>query len=102
MQPLDDAELRKAMKNLPFWDAHEELSSEFRFEDFKQAMEFVNQLAELAEQRQHHPEITIDYDTVYVSLSTKDANDKITDKDVAMAHAIEDMVDSSDILSRFE
>ena len=51
-------------------------------------IEFVRQVAELAELVQHHPHITIDYTTVRISLQTHDAGNIITEKDIEMAVAI--------------
>jgi 4a-hydroxytetrahydrobiopterin dehydratase len=50
-------------------------------------MAFVNAVAELAEQQNHHPDITINYRTVSLSVTTHDAG-KLTDKDYTLAEAI--------------
>ncbi len=42
----------------------------FQFENFKQSMEFVQQVARIAESEQHHPDITINYNTVTLTLTT--------------------------------
>jgi len=42
----------------------------FRFEDFVQAMRFVNKVAEIAEQEDHHPDIKIKYNKVELELWT--------------------------------
>jgi len=43
------------------------------FRDFKEAMEFVNKVAEIAEKHNHHPSIIIDYNNVRMSLTTHSA-----------------------------
>ncbi len=48
------------------------------------SMQFVNRLAQAAEDAQHHPDIDIRYSKVTISLSTHDAGG-ITEKDFAMA-----------------
>jgi 4a-hydroxytetrahydrobiopterin dehydratase len=51
------------------------------------AMAFVNAVAELAEQQNHHPDITINYCTVSLHITTHDAG-MLTDKDYTLAEAI--------------
>lgn len=56
----------------------------FQFEEFVQAMAFVNKVAQYAEQVQHHPDILIRYNKVTLSVSTHDAGG-ITHKDFDLA-----------------
>ena len=46
------------------------IQKEFHFEDFKESMKFVNKVAEIAEEEDHHPDIHIYYDTVELELHT--------------------------------
>ncbi len=46
------------------------ISKEFQCKDFDKAMDFVNMVADLAEQEGHHPDITILYNKVQLKLST--------------------------------
>jgi 4a-hydroxytetrahydrobiopterin dehydratase len=58
---------------------------ELKFGDFKQAVAFVNRVAEAAEEANHHPDITIHgYNNVRLTLSTHSAGG-ITDADFALA-----------------
>ena len=61
----------------------------FEFTDFKEAWAFMNQVAELAEAHQHHPNWTNVYNRVTLLLNTHDEGDKITDKDRKLAEAID-------------
>lgn len=65
------------------------LMQTFEFEDFKQAWSFMSDVAEIAEEKQHHPNWTNVYNRVTILLSTHDAGDTITDKDRDMAKAID-------------
>ena len=56
----------------------------FRFADFREAMAFVNRLAEAAEEANHHPDITISWNAVTVRWWTHTKR-AITDRDVEMA-----------------
>ncbi len=63
------------------------LKKEFKFDNFKQAMDFVNKVAQVAEAQQHHPNITIDYNKVILELWTHSIGG-ISEKDYAMAEKI--------------
>jgi 4a-hydroxytetrahydrobiopterin dehydratase len=64
------------------------LVKEFEFADFDKALAFVNQVAELAEEASHHPDILIySYNKVKIMIYTHDKNE-ITDKDHALAKKI--------------
>ncbi|NLZ04444.1 MAG: 4a-hydroxytetrahydrobiopterin dehydratase [Phycisphaerae bacterium] len=56
----------------PDWDVVDEhhLRREFRFDDFRQALAFVNRVGELAEQENHHPDIYLGYGRVRIDLWT--------------------------------
>jgi len=60
------------------------LEREFKFDDFIQAMAFVNRVADLAESENHHPDVEIHYNRVKLRWSTHSAGG-ITDKDREMA-----------------
>jgi 4a-hydroxytetrahydrobiopterin dehydratase len=56
----------------------------FRLADFREAIAFVNRLAELAEGENHHPDITISWNAVTVRWWTHTKR-AITDRDVELA-----------------
>jgi len=60
------------------------LEREFRFDDFNQAMAFVNRVAEVAERENHHPDVEIHYNRVTLRWSTHSAGG-ITDRDRELA-----------------
>src|SRR5262249_29054266 len=59
----------------------------FEFPDFKAAMNFVNKVAEAAEQANHHPDIDIRYNKVTMALISHDSGG-VTERDVQMASKI--------------
>jgi 4a-hydroxytetrahydrobiopterin dehydratase len=72
LSPTAVAEL---LPQIPSWhlrDDQHALERQFSFRDFKQAMDFVNRMAEIAEAEGHHPDFTVRYRLVDVSLSTHD------------------------------
>lgn len=65
-----------------------QLQKEFRFADFKTALEFVNRVGQAAEAANHHPDIQLSWGLVKICLSTHDAG-TITDKDKQIAKEID-------------
>lgn len=63
------------------------------FGDFKEAWSFMNEVAELAEEHQHHPNWTNVYNRVTILLSTHDAGDTVTEKDHKLAADIDALLD---------
>jgi 4a-hydroxytetrahydrobiopterin dehydratase len=89
MKPtLTPDEIKEVLKATPGWVLEDgKLTRDWTFKDFVQAMQFVNQLATLAEAAGHHPDIDIRYNKVHLSLISHDAGG-ITQRDAAMAKQI--------------
>ncbi|MFL6370677.1 MAG: 4a-hydroxytetrahydrobiopterin dehydratase [Nitrososphaeraceae archaeon] len=65
----------------------------FQFTSFMDAIEFVNEIARIAERLDHHPIITINWKTVKLSLKSFDV-DAITKRDIGLAEEIEKVIKS--------
>ncbi|HHX66117.1 MAG TPA: 4a-hydroxytetrahydrobiopterin dehydratase [Chloroflexi bacterium] len=86
---LADREIEMALQALPGWRYQEgKIVFEQRFDDFSAAIAFIVRVALVAEGRQHHPEIYNVYNRVRLSLSTHEAGDVVTERDIALARAI--------------
>ena len=85
---LNETEINELMKRVPEWD-HEGNAIEhtFEFDEFTDAIDFVNAVAEIAEDAAHHPDIDIRYTRVRVVLWTHDKNG-LTENDFAVAEKI--------------
>jgi 4a-hydroxytetrahydrobiopterin dehydratase len=66
------------------------LQREFRFKDFAQAIDFVNRVAEVAEEAHHHPDIAVHWNRVTLRLWTHTAG-AVTDRDVELAARMNDL-----------
>lgn len=55
-------------------------------------MEFLNQVAGVAEAHAHHPDMHIAFDRVHLRLTTHDAGSVVTEKDWELAHRIDQIV----------
>ena len=64
------------------------LSKVFAFKNYHQSFAFVSQVAMLAEKKNHHPEIILDYGEVTISLISHDVQ-KITERDIELATQID-------------
>jgi 4a-hydroxytetrahydrobiopterin dehydratase len=85
MKPLAQAEIDAWLAREPLWKfTNGQLSREWKFKDFVAAIAFVNQVAEMAEAVEHHPDIDIRYNQVRLGLVTHDAGG-VTAKDADMA-----------------
>jgi 4a-hydroxytetrahydrobiopterin dehydratase len=88
MDVLSTAQIETAVADLDGWVyADGALTRTFRFADFVHAVDFVEQLADVAESMQHHPDIDIRYNKVTLWLTTHSAGG-VTARDVELAAAL--------------
>ncbi len=86
---LNSKDIKDWLKKLPEWELEKKhIERTFEFDDFTQAIDFVNSVAEIAEEEEHHPEMDIRYNKVRVQLSTH-AEGGLTDQDFEVAEKIE-------------
>ncbi|GAC1498865.1 MAG: hypothetical protein NVS1B10_01010 [Candidatus Saccharimonadales bacterium] len=69
------------------------LYKQFNFENFKEAWIFMNKVANLAEELQHHPRWENEWSVVQIWLITHEGDHKVTDKDHQMAAEIDKLID---------
>jgi 4a-hydroxytetrahydrobiopterin dehydratase len=67
------------------------LAKTFKFHDFKEAFGFMTKVALVAEKMDHHPTWSNVYNKVTIELFTHDAGDVVTEKDRALAKAIDQL-----------
>lgn len=90
---FDAKEIKEAIKDLPAWEVEgKQIERVFEFDDFSMAIDFVNGVAELAEEAEHHPDIDVRYNKVRIILSTH-SKGGITDLDFDLAEKIDTLVD---------
>ena len=71
-------------------EVNKTITKTFEFNSYLDGIDFVNEVANLAEQENHHPDIEIGYCKVTISLTTHDAGG-LTDKDYKLAKLIDDL-----------
>lgn len=90
-KPLSREECESYMDTVSGWDLHEnkKLHKYFIFKDFAEAMDFVEEIADLADAEGHHPDFSVhDWNRVDVSLTTHAVNG-LTENDFIMASKID-------------
>lgn len=71
MAKLSEPEILERMATAKGWERHGDmLIHSWQFPSFRRALEFVNQVAALAEKYDHHPDIILSYRQVRLELST--------------------------------
>ena len=90
---LNTQDIKAWLKKLPEWEQEKKsIERTFEFDDFTQAIDFVNSVAEIAEDEEHHPDIDVRYTKVRIALSTH-TEGGITDLDFEVAEKIDTLVD---------
>jgi 4a-hydroxytetrahydrobiopterin dehydratase len=93
MAVLTDEQVDAALPDLNGWERKDgALRRSVKFPEFLAGIEAVRRVAERAEEKDHHPDIDIRWRTVTFALVTH-SDGGITDKDVAMAHDIDRLVE---------
>ena len=83
----DEAKAR--LKKIPEWELEKKhIERTFEFDDFADAIDFVNAVAEVADDEEHHPDIDIRYNKVRLVLSTH-SKGGLTELDFGLAERID-------------
>ena len=89
---LERQQVAEGLQKLSQWTLQgNQIERLISFENFVDAMIFVNKVAEIAEEEGHHPDIRIVYNRVTLALNTHDAGG-LTNKDLQMARRIESLL----------
>lgn len=88
--PLDADQIKLALIPLKMWSHKDDkLLMDIKLKNFSEALSFIVKVGIEAEKLNHHPEIINSYNHVTLKLCTHDAGNRITQKDVALAQAIQ-------------
>ena len=90
MADLLKADAAKArLKKVPEWELEKKhIERTFEFDDFSESIDFVNGVAEVAEDEEHHPDFDIRYNKVRLILSTH-SKGGLTELDFNLAERID-------------
>jgi len=90
-KPLEEAKVNELLNQIPNWtlkDGH--LYKKFKFRNFIEAMKFVNEVAEIAENEGHHPDFSVHYNRVEIELFTH-AIKGLSENDFIVAAKIDEL-----------
>jgi 4a-hydroxytetrahydrobiopterin dehydratase len=88
---LNSQDIKVWLKKLPEWELEKKaIERTFEFDEFAQSIDFVNSVAEIAEDEEHHPDIDIRYNKVRLQLSTH-SEGGLTDRDFEVAQKIDNL-----------
>jgi 4a-hydroxytetrahydrobiopterin dehydratase len=91
MARLSDEEVQGRLGDVEGWEREgDALRKEFKLDDFVGSVEFVKRLVEPAEEMNHHPDLSISWNKVTVSLSTH-SEGGITENDFELAKKIDSL-----------
>lgn len=86
---LNEADVQQALMALPGWQLEgRELTKQFPFASYLAVIAFVNQVARLAEEMNHHPDLLVSWRKVTVHLTTHSAGG-LTKLDLDLARCLE-------------
>lgn len=95
--PLSPDEVNELLAEVPGWSVSADgkaISREFKFKNYWQTMAFVNAVAWVAHQEDHHPDLEVHYDRCLVRYSTH-AIDGLSENDLICAAKVSGLLSSS-------
>lgn len=91
MPRLTTPDIQKSLKSVPAWKLEDKaIARTFEFANFVESVEFVNEITEIAEDSDHHPDVDIRWNKVTLRLSTHNKGG-LTAKDFDVAQRIDEI-----------
>lgn len=73
VKPLSEEEAKKLLQQIPQWQLNQqttEIRRDFKFKNFYETMAFVNAIAWIANQQDHHPDLEVGYNYCHIRYNT--------------------------------
>lgn len=89
--PLSRAQIEEMHVQVPAWTVSSDnthITREYLFKDFAEALAFANKVGAIAEQEGHHPDLTVSWGKVSISLTTH-AIGGLSENDFILAAKVE-------------
>ncbi len=88
---LASNEIEEGLSGLPGWSAAgDTIKRRYEFNNFAESLEFVNKVGAIAEEADHHPDITFGWGYAEIATTTHDRGG-VTDVDLALARRIDEI-----------
>lgn len=92
-EPVNENEIAAFLDTLNTWQynqADKVISCRYQFKNYEKTLKFINHVAEIAIEQDHHPEIQFGYNYCSIKYSTHETN-YVTMKDLICAAKIEQL-----------
>lgn len=90
--PMPKDEIERRLRELPGWTLEgDRITRTYRLPSHFAAAALTVHVARIQDELNHHSDLTLGYNTVAVSVNSHDAGGRVTEKDLALAAAIEDV-----------
>ena len=91
--PMKGEQIEEMSSQLPEWQVVNEhhLQRQYRFQDFRESLDFVNRVGELAEEQGHHPDICFGWGKADITIWTHKI-DGLTESDFVLAAKIDKLL----------
>ncbi len=87
---LDKREINEKLKEVFGWKyKRNKISKEFQFDNFVDALNFINQMKDFFERNDHHPDVHIFYNKILFELQRFDVGGYVTNMDFIVAKEID-------------
>ena len=97
---LTKAKIESELKKLDGWKLERDfITKTFEFKTFMAGIKFVNDLAQIAEEEEHHPDIHIRYTAIKLSIQTH-SEGGVTEWDLGLARRIESFLHQNPVTMR--
>lgn len=88
---LSPEEVLEKLKDLPDWSVDgNAIKRRFEFKNFAESLAFINKVGAIAEEADHHPDITFGWGYAEIATTTHD-RDGVTDVDISLAEKIDQL-----------
>jgi 4a-hydroxytetrahydrobiopterin dehydratase len=85
---ISEGQYKKLMNKDSWEEVNGKLIRTYYFKDYKGVMDFVNNVMKIADKQNHHPDMTVHYDSVKLSITDHEKG-KISDKCHKFATAVD-------------
>ncbi|MEU0897816.1 4a-hydroxytetrahydrobiopterin dehydratase [Streptomyces massasporeus] len=92
VEPLSQKEVEDRLAELPGWSLDKDhLIRSYRLGSHFAATAMVVHIAQVQEELNHHSDLTLGYNTVFLAVHTHSAGGAVTEKDFELARRVEDL-----------
>ncbi|KGP73246.1 4a-hydroxytetrahydrobiopterin dehydratase [Pontibacillus yanchengensis] len=95
MSTLSQTEIKQKHEDIPQWEVKDEVEIErvYTFAQYKDGLEFVQQIGTIADEKDHHPSIRLEYKEVIVALTSHDVGG-LTNRDFDLAQRFDEVYEN--------